>query len=437
MKALQLALTKQPLVYITRDLERALGLPVSTKNYFIITNATPFAKELASKHKNILLIKLAELLDTRELLTQVKTKKFLAKLKRPTIIVFKNTSVIERSCAEQGLTLLNPSANLASRVEEKISQVEWLGELSKFLPPHWVGTCKEIEWQRQDNLPYPTLPLKREEVIGSPLLKEWSGGGQFILQFNRAHTGSGTMLIESKKQLTKLQEKFPDRPVRVSEYISGPLFTNNNIVWDKNILVGNINYQITGLPPFTQRPFATIGNDWALPTQLLSAKQVKQFKQMARAIGKKLAKSGWKGLFGIDVALDQTSGKFYLIEINARQPASTTYESALQSSVLSPQSSVTTFEAHLAALLGLPHAGEALIQIKDGAQIIQKRIKNKGLGIKSIKKRLKQKGFEVIAYANTELESDWLRIQSESGIMRGHNEFNKIGKIIKTLLTKP
>ena len=32
------------------------------------------------------------------------------------------------------------------------------------------------------------------------------------------------------------------------------MFTNNNVVTRDTILVGNINYQITGLPPFTDQP---------------------------------------------------------------------------------------------------------------------------------------------------------------------------------------
>ena len=428
MKALELALKKQPVVYITRDLERALGLPLTTKNYFIITNATPFGKQLAKSHRNILLITSKELLDTRELLANSKTKQFLSKLKRPAIVVFKNTVAIERYCQEQGWQLLNPSATLASQVEEKISQVEWLGGLTKFLPRHQVEVCKNVKgFLRSRELG------RNDSKLTTP----------FIIQFNRAHTGSGTILITSKKQLAELQRTFPDRPVRVSEYISGPLFTNNNSVWGKRVLVGNINYQITGLPPFTERPFATIGNDWALPTKLLSSKQINEFKQMATAIGKKLSKDGWKGLFGVDVVLDEISGKLYLIEINARQPASTTYESELQRKEQGTKNKqkyqVSSFEANLAALLGLPYDKEELVQIRDGAQGVQKLTKEQGARskeqVKKIINTLRKNNFTVIPYQNSELESDQLRIQSKQGLIEKHLIFNKHGKFISDILT--
>src|SRR3989338_530396 len=202
MKALELALKKQPIVYITRDIERALGVPKGLKNYFIITNNTPFGKTVAKTRPGILLIKNKTLLDTRELLTHPATKKFLATIKNPHILVFKNTSAIEDACQKQGWPLLNPAAELTNTVEEKISQVEWLGKLARFLPPHQILPCKKI-----------TFTVKKN-----------------TLQFNRAHTGSGTILIESKEQLEKIKKQFPDRPTRVTEYIDGPMSTNNNIL---------------------------------------------------------------------------------------------------------------------------------------------------------------------------------------------------------------
>src|SRR3989339_737529 len=125
----------KPVIYVARDLERTLGLPVTTKGYYIISNYTAFANSLAKGRKNVLLIKNTELLDTRELLVHAKTINFIKKIKNPQVLVFKNTLAIEKICQENGWTLLNPSAGLASEVEEKITQVQWLGNLKKYLPP--------------------------------------------------------------------------------------------------------------------------------------------------------------------------------------------------------------------------------------------------------------------------------------------------------------
>ena len=413
---------RHPLFYVCRDIERAIGLVPNFPNYYIITNASPLAARLAKKYRQIILIKGRENLDTWELLQLPQTKKIISAQGgsalggKPNILVFKNTSQIEGLCHKMGWKLLNPSAKLAGQVEEKISQIKWLGPLVKFLPSYKVTVCKKITWT----------------------------GKKFILQFNRSHTGSGTILIASKKQLDEIKHKFPQREARVAEYISGPLFTNNNMVWSDKILLGNISYQITGLKPFTDLPFATIGNDWALPYKILSPEQIKQYNKIATEVGRRLKKSGWKGLFGIDVIMKQKTGRLYLLEINARQPASTTYESQLQSTVChsDPEDSgeeslanrCTTFEAHLASLLSVSPDKYKLITIKNGAQIIQrithKKISIRQLADKSQISNLTKKKFNIIIYNNTEPNSDLFRIQSKKGIMSAHNKLNKVGQAI-------
>lgn len=438
----------QPIVYVTRDLERALGLPLDTKDYYIIANFSAFAKRLVGGRKNVLLIKADRILDTRELLDHPQTKKFIQtvcytnchpefisgsgshkmlkqvqhdiindKRQPPNILVFKPTAQIEKICESNSWKLLNPPAELAGQVEEKISQVQWLGPLKKYLPPHKILLCKQVKFSDE----------------------------QFILQFNRAHTGSGTLLIESKKQLIEIQKKFPNREVRVTKFVSGPAFTNNNVVWGKKVLLGNISYQITGLKPFTNSPFATVGNDWELPHKILSTKQIKDYKIMATDIGERLAKSGWKGLFGIDVIMNEKTGKLYLIEINARQPASTSYESELQgkrnkengtnkrNSLLLTPYSLSIFTAHLLSLLGVVIKKHKLIEIKTGAQIVQKIIPaEKVIDQKLLNYNIQQfqtEGWRVYLYNNTELEKDWIRIQSQTGLMFKHNITNKNGEL--------
>ncbi|MBI5221386.1 MAG: ATP-grasp domain-containing protein, partial [Candidatus Magasanikbacteria bacterium] len=392
----------QPIVYVARDLERTLGLPLFTQGYYIISNYTTFANSLSKGYKNVLLIKNKELLDTRDLLVHPSVKKFIGLLKNPSILVFKNTPLLEKICAQSGYKLLNPSAELSNLVEEKISQVSWLGELKKFLPPHEVKAAKEVRWQNK----------------------------KFILQFNRAHTGSGTVLIENEKQLAEIQKNFPDRPVRVTKYIDGVMLTNNNVVWGKKVLCGNINAQITGIKPFTSRSFATVGNDWSYAHKILRAKQKKEYEKIAKAVGEKLSQNGWRGLFGIDVMLETKTGKLFLIEINARQPASTSFESQLQQR--KNKNGLTTFQAHLLALIGEKNIARKLTVIKDGAQITQKVMSAKNnISEKKLFKNISkfcQDNFQVFIYENTEAEADWIRLQCGKGILKDQNTLNQVGE---------
>lgn len=402
---------KESVIYVTRDLERALGLPLDTPGYFIIANFTPFAKLAAAGHDNVLLIEAAELLDTHELLAHPRAVDFITARANPHILVFKNTGVIEKICAAHGWQLLNPSATLANTVEEKISQVEWLGELASFLPEHKIQLLKNVRFEDRP----------------------------FVLQFNRAHTGNGTLLIDSTEKLRELQTKFPERPVRVTKYVEGVMCTSNNVVTATGVMVGNTSYQITGLAPFTDQPFTTIGNDWRLGNALTHEGHA----SMVKKIGERLQLSGWRGLFGIDFVV--AGSNFYLIEINARQPASVAYESYLQQRVRDKRyeigdtvnPAITTFEAHLWSLLGEDLADKELIEVSDGAQIILRNQNGRNFSPEKLgefSEKLLAHDFNVIPYTNSAPGSDLLRIQSATGIMSGHGEFNERGaQILKCL----
>lgn len=396
VKAISKRLSKRRLFYVCRDIERAIGVDLTLPNYYIITNYSEFSAKLAQQHPNIILIKEKEQLDTRDLLAHNQTKNTIKT--NDFVLVFKSNALIKAQCQKNSWKLLNPDPKLADNVESKISQVKWLGSLVKYLPPHRIDVCGNVKW------------------TGKP----------FILQFNHSHTGSGTFYIDSDKKLSDLKIKFSKREVRVTDFIKGPVFTNNNAVWGNKILNGNISYQITGLSPFTDNEFATIGNDWALPHKILLKKQILQYKKIATEIGKKLKKDGWKGLYGVDIIVDDKSEKLYLLEINARQPASTTCESLLQK--LNNKHGVLTFEAHLASLLDIAPGKYKLVEISDGAQIVQ-RVTKKVSKIQTPK--IKDSAvINIIEYKNTSPDSDLIRFQFSKGLMKEQGVLNTLGKKI-------
>lgn len=405
----------RPIIYIAREIERALGKePLGS--YFIITNATTYALEVQEKYPdNVWLINSPQILDTYEILMLPDVQETITK-HNAQLLVFKNTIQVERLCTEKNWTLLNPSAELAEKIENKITQVEWLGELSSLLAPHSIQPAKNISWP----------------------------GKPFILQWSHGHTGDSTVLIQNEKDLDLIKQKFPERESRVSDFIKGPMFTANIVATNTVILLGNISYQITGILPFTDNPFTTIGNDWSVPHTILSDAHIKDFEAIAQKIGLKMQKEGWRGLFGIDVIYDEERDMLHLIEINARQPASTTLESQFQSELLSHGvHGLTTFEAHLHALTGIP-VTSALIPINDGAQIVQRLtqsvlLKNEGKHLEDLFniQGLLKAGYKVISYKSTKPNTDVLRIQSARGIVETHTKFNTRGKEIIDLVSAP
>jgi predicted ATP-grasp superfamily ATP-dependent carboligase len=376
---------KKPLIYVTRDIERALGMKPEG-NYFIVSNDTSYGREVKEKYpQNIQLI--AGNLDTYDLLCLPEVQETISN-KKADVVVFQNTPRIERLAAEKGWNLLNPSADIAKKVEEKISQVAWLGADANLLPPHTIALVKDVHFE----------------------------GKRFVLQFNHSHTGQGTYVIDSESQLAELREKFPNRECRVVDFIEGPVFTINVVV-GRFIVRGSISYQITGLSPFTDLPFSTIGNDWSV------ACDKETINKISRRIGQRMRRNGWKGLFGIDVIFDQKSNKTYLLEINARQPASAVFESVLQKTN-------SIFEAHIAALLGR-WTPFSVKQIEDGAQIVQRLTHAKHIVDLSA---LRQKGLTVMEYENDIYNKELFRIQSNASIMKSHNQLNPLGEFIRSCI---
>lgn len=399
-KTISKRLAKYHLFYVCRDIERAFIPETHLANYYIITNKTSYAADLARKFSNIILVENNKPMDTDELLQWAAATNTIPS--KHFVLVFKNNALIEKICAQQKWRLLNPSAQLADLVEGKISQIAWLGAIAKkYMPAHQVTTCEKVQWKQKP----------------------------FILQFNHSHTGSGTFFINNARALSRLQQQFPKRPARTVQFISGPVFTNNNVVWNNNIVIGNISYQITGLKPFTDNTFSTIGNDWALPHILLSKKQLEQYKKLVRAVGTKLRAHGWKGLFGVDIIEDQKTGELYLLEINARQPASSMFESWLQTRINSNGNTIIL--THLAALLKIKTSNNSITTITDGAQIVQ-RVTHK---ITTVRLQMhNQNIINTISYKNTKPGADLLRIQSSQSIMQQHNKLNTLGKNIRTAL---
>ena len=395
---------EKPIVYVSRDIERALGMEPEN-SYFVISNDSKYGREVQKKYpNNVWLIKdLDGILDTYDLLLRPEVQKIISE-HGASVLVFQNTPRIERLAREKGWSLLNPSAKLAKEVEEKISQIKWLGPDAKLLPPHKIVLVKNVKCD----------------------------GKKFVLQFNHSHTGEGTYVIDTSLKLEKLREKFPERECRVVNFINGPVFTVNAVVAGKKVLVGNPSYQITGLAPMTDLPFSTIGNDFALPHDPRYRKIRGEIGIIALNIGERMAKSGWKGLFGIDIIYDEKAGKTYLLEINARQPASAVFESKLQKKSVSKSDSngVSVFEAHVLALLGEPVIGE-LTSVPSGGQIV-KRVTEKDFKTDIVS--LRKRGLDVIEYENDIHNRELFRIQSGEGIMKGHGKLNDLGNFIASCI---
>ncbi len=142
-----------------------------------------------------------------------------------------------------------------------------------------------------------------------------------VIQYNRGHTGNNTIFIENDKDYAKERKKYRNRLARIAEFVEGDVYTLNACITRFGMVYGGISYQITGFKDLTSRKGGTIGNDWKYPKKI-SPKNQKKIQEILKKVEKEMLSAGYRGMLGVDFIITPKQ-RIYLIEINARQPAST------------------------------------------------------------------------------------------------------------------
>ena len=299
-------LKDNPLFYVTCDAERALGLEDLLHNYHIVCLEDSQVVDLLVKtNKNILCLEkeIGSLYEknSNKLLKNKIVQDYIRRYAKTSgyIQFFKIAPNLELTSNKLNLKILNTNSNLNRKYELKISQYKSLAHLDINFPLTDIEILK--------NLRYEMLA----EKFGVP----------FVIQFNRGHTGQGTVMINSKYDLDDLAKKFPERTVRISKYIKGNAYTLNACITKYGIYCGGISFQLTGISEATSNKNSTVGNDWGC-ANALSQEQISKIQLITKTIGLEMKKFGYVGLFGLDLVIENKTNNIYTIEVNARQPAS-------------------------------------------------------------------------------------------------------------------
>jgi glutathione synthase/RimK-type ligase-like ATP-grasp enzyme len=292
-------------IYICNDPERALGLEKLIPNYQIAHidlsqylddfNSNSIKYFCWQEHENTIPL--------RSSIKLIRSSQFLdyfnlEKDKKTYIQTFKISPAFQQSVANLGAVLVNTTAELNRMFEDKLSQYEILSKLAITLPKGGIYFLEQLDYGN----------------LTSEL------GGKFVIQFNKGHTGMGTKFIKSEQDLNELKAQFPGRQVRIAQFIEGQAYTLNACVGANAIYIGGLSKQITGDKDLTPYEGATIGNDWEYRAEI-NNENIKQIENDVITIGEAMRAKGYRGLFGIDLIING-EGKAFIIEINARQPAS-------------------------------------------------------------------------------------------------------------------
>lgn len=313
LKMLNIRLAEAGYFYVCNDPERAMGLEDLIESMLILSiddsnlisgirdaGGKIFSLEEELGELNVLYRNSAKLLQEKSV------RNLISKKKKRYLQTFKISPRFEKIAESIQAPVLNTPTYQNKMFEEKISQYEILSD-------------------KQINFPE-TMISRLEDVRYNKLKKKF--GKKFVVQFNRGHTGKGTKFVSSKEELSELQNIFPDRFVRISKYVQGNTYTVNACIYRGRVYIGGMSYQITGVKDLTNSEGGTVGNDFSYRGGL-GPNSCLQIKRQVERIGEVMRDNGFRGMYGVDFILDERSNPF-IIEVNARQPASIPFYTKLQ-----------------------------------------------------------------------------------------------------------
>lgn len=308
-------LNSTALVYVTVEVERALGLEQLLPNYHIICyEDSPIIDELLSKGISVFSVARNGLENqvrktTAAMLKAPEVKEHIQKVsegKHFLLQTFHPTPMFSYQAKQYDCTLLNNEVELTEDITDKLTLAEVMNQQKIQIPKFTVEKLNNVSWEETCQ--------KLEST-------------KLVIQNRKSHTGEGTYILDSEADLLALKSEAGENEFKVSQYIAGDSWTINGCIYRETTLVGGLSYQITGIPELTNHPGSTVGNDWCA-AHLLSEVVTEKIKKMTVEVGNLLISRKYKGLFGIDVVVENE--EVYLIEVNTRQTANIPMQSFLE-----------------------------------------------------------------------------------------------------------
>jgi hypothetical protein len=307
-------LKENPVFYISKDIERSIGLEKYLENYYRISIDDSFIRELLEK------LKPGSTFSSKERGISLKSDTTLNLLHIPEVQDFIRSKVSNRFYAqffqftepakllieEWGGVVLNNPARTNRLFEGKISQSLFLKQIDVKTPDGFSGRLSDFTFDK--------------------LSKELSS--EFVVQLEVSHTGLGTYFISSQEEFLQCSTKIGNSLVKISKVIRGDSYTINGCVTQNNVFVSGLQFQIVDIPDLSSSRGTTMGNDWSYTNINVSEDLKMRILTIMKKIGEGMRLKGFKGLFGIDLII--SDDEIYVIEINARQTANISLQTQIE-----------------------------------------------------------------------------------------------------------
>jgi predicted ATP-grasp superfamily ATP-dependent carboligase len=248
-------------------------------------------------------------LNVWEILKNEKVQEYLASLGKVAIFNYKTSAHVEELCQEKGWKWLVNPHHLRAKFENK----------DEFFKIGRNLGLKMIEGEQLSIEQF--LQMSYEDVV-----KRW--GEKVVIQAadSMRGGGSGTYFVFSNDDLLKVRIGLKElvmqgeaTKVNVTRFVIGVAASITGCVTQHGILTTLVQTQVIDVPElisFKGRKGVWRGHDWNFRQYGDAVNN--QADQMAKQLGEYLKGLGYKGIFGVDLLVEDNTNEVYVVECNPR-----------------------------------------------------------------------------------------------------------------------
>ncbi len=205
---------------------------------------------------------------------------------------------IEQLCEELGLQVCFPSAALRTKIDNKINTTR-------------IGNRARVQSVPNVLATGITSYNKLKAAAGEKL------GNDLVVQTSFGDSGHTTFFINKKAEFDAVKAEIPAaEEIKIMKRVDCVQAAVEACITRCGTLVGPLMTELVGFPQMTPYRGGWCGNE--VFADAFTRKIRDQARRKTVALGKELAKEGYKGYFEVDYLIDRADGKVYLGEINPR-----------------------------------------------------------------------------------------------------------------------
>lgn len=225
-------------------------------------------------------------------------REFLNSLNEPHLLMYRVSERVEKLCKEGGWKIMGNSPSLGLQDKARVRRIF-------------------------EKVGIPVIPgetLNISDADYSELSEKY--GARLVVQLPEKSGGKGNFRASSEQEFSKLKESLLEQgteEVIIMSFIKGPSPSLTACVTKHGTVTTGIQHQLLDAPECMDTSVGMgvfCGHDWvssSFPEEI----QRKAY-DYAESFGEHLRSIGYKGIFGLDMVMDQGNGELYMVECNPR-----------------------------------------------------------------------------------------------------------------------